>query len=35
MVAMEGPPGAAPKAPPFDGFWVGDSWNFRLNKLPH
>ena len=34
MVAREGAPGNAPKAPPFDGFWVGDSWNIRLNKLP-
>ncbi len=34
MVGMEGAPGNAPKAPPFDGFWVGDSWNIRLDKLP-
>jgi hypothetical protein len=34
MVAKEGPPGGAPKAPPFDGYWVGDSWNMRLNKVP-
>lgn len=30
-----GAPGRTPKAPPFDGFWVGDSWMIRLNKIPH
>jgi len=33
-VAQEGAPGAAKKAPPFAGYWVGDSWNIRLNKVP-
>lgn len=33
-VAEEGAPGAAKKAPPFAGYWVGDSWNMRLSNLP-
>lgn len=32
--AQVGPPGQAKKAPPFDGFWVGNSWMIRLNKVP-
>ncbi len=34
MVTPTGLPGRVEKAPPFDGFWVGDSWMMRLNKLP-
>ncbi|NPV46179.1 MAG: hypothetical protein HPY69_04445 [Armatimonadetes bacterium] len=32
--AQVGAPGQARKAPPFDGFWVGNSWMMRLNKMP-
>jgi hypothetical protein len=34
ICALEGAPGAAPQAPPFDGCWVGDNWMIRLDKLP-
>lgn len=34
LVAEEGAPGAAPKQPPFDGFWVGDNWMIRLAAVP-
>ena len=33
IVMMQGSPGSAPKKPPFDGFWVGDNWMMRLDKL--
>jgi len=33
ILALQGPAGKAPKKPPFDGFWVGDSWMMRLNKF--
>jgi hypothetical protein len=33
IVAMEGAPNDAPKAPPFDGFWVGDNYMMRLDKF--
>jgi len=33
IVARKGSAGNAPKAPPFDGFWVGDNWMMRLDKL--
>jgi hypothetical protein len=33
IVAMQGSPNSAPKEPPFDGFWVGDSWMMRLDKF--
>ncbi len=33
IVAMQGAPGNSPKKPPFDGFWVGDNWMMRLDKL--
>ncbi len=33
ILAKEGSPGAAPKSPPFDGFWVGDNWLMRLDKV--
>lgn len=33
IVALEGAPGKALKAPPFDGYWVGDSWMMRLDKF--
>jgi len=32
-LSMVGKIGAG-KAPPFDGFWVGDSWMMRLSKVP-
>lgn len=34
LVTVQGAPGNVPKAPPFDGCWVGDSWMMRLNKVP-
>jgi hypothetical protein len=34
LVAEQGAPGAAPKQPPFDGFWVGDNWMIRLAAVP-
>jgi hypothetical protein len=34
MVAMEGAAFGAPKAPPWDGFWVGDSFFLELARLP-
>ncbi|MHB8994803.1 MAG: hypothetical protein ACYC63_06115 [Armatimonadota bacterium] len=34
VVTVTTAPGAAKKAPPFDGAWVGNSWMMRLNKLP-
>jgi hypothetical protein len=33
ILAKEGAPGAAPKSTPFDGFWVGDNWLMRLDKI--
>ncbi len=33
IVAMEGAPDNAPEKPPFDGFWVGDSWMMRLDTF--
>lgn len=33
ILAMEGPADKAPKNPPYDGFWVGDSWMMRLDKF--
>jgi len=33
VLAMEGPGGNAPKAPPFDGYWVGDNFMMRLDKF--
>lgn len=32
-VAMEGSPDKALQAPPFDGYWVGNSWMMRLSGL--
>lgn len=34
VLAKLGAPGAAPKAPPFEGFWVGNSKMIRPAKLP-
>lgn len=34
LVTVQGAPGRAPKAPPFDGAWVGNSWMMRLSKIP-
>lgn len=34
MVAKEGAPNAAPKSPPWDGFWVGDNYYLEIGKLP-
>ena len=34
LVTMEGAPNQTPKQPPFDGFWVGNNWMMRLNKIP-
>lgn len=34
VVAREGEPGRAVQSPPFEGFWVGDSWMIRLTKVP-
>ena len=33
-VTRQGPPSATPKSPPFDGYWVGDSWMMRLKNIP-
>jgi len=33
-VGPVGETGNAPKSPPFDGFWVGDSWMMRITNLP-
>jgi len=33
ILAQVGPPGSALKAPPFDGFWVGNNWMMRLDKI--
>lgn len=33
-ITVEAAPGEARQAPPFDGFWVGNSWMMRLNKIP-
>ena len=33
IVAMEGAPDKAPKEPPYDGYWVGNSWMMRLDKF--
>ncbi|MBI5832237.1 MAG: hypothetical protein HZB16_08015 [Armatimonadetes bacterium] len=35
VLAKLGAPGTAPKAPPFEGFWVGNSKMIRPAKLPH
>lgn len=34
VVARAGEPGRAVQAPPFEGFWVGESWMIRLPKVP-
>ncbi len=34
MVTKKGIPNRVAKAPPFDGYWVGNSWMMRLNKVP-
>jgi hypothetical protein len=34
LVTAQGAPGKVDKAPPFDGYWVGNSWMMRLNKVP-
>jgi len=33
-VTKMGEPGKIQKSPPFDGFWVGNSWMMRIDKLP-
>ena len=33
VLAQEGAPGRAPKAPPFAGYWVGNSWMMRLDRF--
>lgn len=33
-VGPVGEAGSAPKSPPFEGFWVGDSWMMRITNLP-
>jgi len=33
VVTRQGNPGATAKAPPFGGYWVGNSWKMRLGKL--
>lgn len=33
IVAMQGAPAKSPQKPPFDGFWVGESWMMRLDKF--
>jgi hypothetical protein len=34
MVAMEGSANDAPRSPPWDGFWVGDNFFLRVDRLP-
>lgn len=34
MVAMEGAANDAPKSPPWDGFWVGDNFFLKRDRLP-
>ena len=34
MVTLEGAPNQTPKQPPFEGYWVGENWMMRLNKMP-
>ena len=34
ILSVEGAPGKVKKAPPFDGYWVGNNWMIRLKKLP-
>jgi hypothetical protein len=34
MVAMEGAANDAPKSPPWDGFWVGDNFFLKQDRLP-
>lgn len=34
MVAMEGVVNDAPKSPPWDGFWVGDNFFLKQDRLP-
>jgi len=33
ILARGGPPDKAPREPPFDGFWVGDNWMMRLERV--
>ena len=33
LLAMEGAPDRAPQKPPFEGYWVGNSWMMRLDKF--
>lgn len=33
IVAHQGVANQAPKKPPFDGYWVGDSWMMKLDKF--
>ena len=32
MVAKKGAPNQAPKAPPWDGFWVGDNYYLEIGE---
>jgi len=34
LLAEESVPGAVAKAPPFDGFRVGNNWRMRLDRVP-
>jgi len=34
VLTVQGVPDEVKKAPPFNGYWVGNSWMMRLNKLP-
>jgi len=34
VLTTQGNPGRVEKAPPFDGYWVGNNWMIRLNRLP-
>jgi hypothetical protein len=34
VLTQKGNPGQVKKAPPFDGYWVGNNWMMRLEKLP-
>ena len=33
ILALEGPAEKAPQKPPYDGYWVGESWMMRKSKL--
>jgi hypothetical protein len=33
ILALEGPAEKAPRKPPYDGYWVGESWMMRKSKL--